>query len=293
MTWWARRALKVPLAIGGAARQALSAASQECSVSFLIYHRVDGGLPLELDLDTGLFARQLAFLAKTGRVIGYEQAVARLTANSGEDAGDWFVVTSDDGYEDFYTRVFPLLQEYALPAMLFVTTGFVEERVAYPLLSREPSGRGAQTPAVTWDMLGEMAASGLVTVGAHTHTHPVLAGQREPSGRGRVEEELAAPLELFERRLGMRPRHFAYPRAEWDATVRDMAARYYDTAAAGGGQRATAHGFDRYSIPRIPIRRSDGWLFFRAKLAGWLGGEEPVYAGLHNAAARLARLRSP
>ncbi len=177
--------------------------------------------------------------------------------------------------------MFPLLQEYALPALLFVTTGFVEERIAYPMLSAP----GAQTPAVTWEMLGEMAASGLVTLGAHTHTHPVLVGLPP----ARVEEELAAPLEWFARRLGLRPRHFAYPRAEWDETARGLAARYYDTAAAGGGRRATANDFDRYAIPRVPIRRSDGQLFFRAKLAGWLAGEERVYAGLHRAAVRLPK----
>ncbi len=285
MMQWARSGLKVPLAIGGAVRQAFGAShAADGNVAFLIYHRVDGALPLELDLDAGLFARQLAFLAGTGRVIGYEQAVERLLGGAAEN-GPAFVLTFDDGYADFYTRVFPLLQEYALPALLFVTTGFVEEQVAYPLLAAP----GAQTPAVTWEMLGEMATSGLVTLGAHTHTHPVLVGQ--PASR--VEEELAAPLELFDRRLGLRPRHFAYPRAVWDASVRDLAARYYATAAAGGGRCAMPRAFDRYAIPRIPIRRSDGWLFFRAKLAGWLAGEERVYAALHAAAGVAARFRRP
>jgi len=143
------------------------------------YHRVDGTLGLELDLDAGLFARQIEYLAATGKVISYEQAVARLAR--GERGGPAYVLTFDDGYEDFYTRVFPLLKAYALPAMLFVTTGFVEERVAYPLLAAP----GTQVAPVTWDMLGEMAASGLVTLGAHTHTHPVLVGQpARPRGGG-------------------------------------------------------------------------------------------------------------
>lgn len=282
MMQWARRALKAPLAASGAARQAISATQDDRGVIFLIYHRTEGTLGLELDLDAGLFARQVAYLAATGKVIGYEQAVARLAG--GERGGPAVVLTFDDGYEDFYTRVFPLLQEHRLPALLFVTTGFVEERVAYPLLAAP----GTQVAPVTWDMLGEMAESGLVTLGAHTHTHPVLAGQP----LDRVEEEMAGPLALFARRLGLRPRHFAYPRAEWDAAAREVATRYYDTAAAGGGHRATVHGFDAYAIPRLPIRRSDGWLFFRAKLAGWLDGEERAYARLHRAAARASSVTS-
>lgn len=281
MRQWARRALKAPLAAAGAVRQAIGGRPHDSGIAFLIYHRIDGTLGLELDLDAGLFARQLAYLAGTGKVIGYEQAAARLARGEAGD-GPAYVLTFDDGYEDFYTRVFPLLKAYALPALLFVTTGFVEERVAYPLLAAP----GTEVAPVTWDMLGEMAASGLVTLGAHTHTHPVLVGQPPD----RVEEEIAGPLALFERRLGLRPRHFAYPRAEWDAATREVAVRYYETAAAGGGYRATAHGFDAYAIPRLPIRRSDGWLFFRAKLAGWLDGEERVYARLHRAAAQVRRL---
>ena len=119
MMQWARRALKAPLAASGAARQAISATQDDRGVIFLIYHRTEGTLGLELDLDAGLFARQVAYLAATGKVIGYEQAVARL-ARAERDRNPAYVLTFDDGYEDFYTRVFPLLQEHRLPALLFV-----------------------------------------------------------------------------------------------------------------------------------------------------------------------------
>ena len=48
----------------------------------------------------------------------------------------------------------------------------------------------------------------------------------------------------------------------------------------GGGQKATPAHFQPYRIPRLPIRRSDDWLFFRAKVQGWLASEEAVYAWL-------------
>jgi peptidoglycan/xylan/chitin deacetylase (PgdA/CDA1 family) len=268
MKWMARKAAKTPLLASGIIRQSLRQKARSGGCSFLLYHRVDGKLPLELDLNAALFQRQAALLAASRRVIGYEEALKRLEHPEDGDEPS-YVLTFDDGYLDFYTCVFPLLKQYDLPAILFVTTGFVEEGTPYPMLSNP----GVDVKPVTWDMLGEMTESGLVTLGAHTHTHPVLTGKPRPE----IEEELVRPLELFERRLGLRPLHFAYPRAEADAEVRLLVALHYASAVAGGGRRAQPEEFDRHNIPRIPIRRSDGWQFFRAKLRGWLDDEEPMY----------------
>lgn len=237
--------------------------------AYLIYHSVNGQLPIELDLAPPLLERQLRYLAQTGRVISY---VAALTCfqRALPCAADNYVLTFDDGYRDFYTQVFPLLQRWRLPATLFVTTGFVEERVAYPMLSYP---KLAVEP-VTWEMVGEMAESGLVTLGAHTHTHPVLT-KVSPT---QIEEELARPIELFQQRLGIKPQHFCYPRAIWNPTVEKMVARYYESAVIGGGERATIEHFHPYRIPRLPIRRSDGWHYFQAKVEGQMANEEAFYA---------------
>lgn len=39
------------------------------------------------------------------------------------------VITVDDGYQDFYTVAFPILQELGVPATLYVTTKFVDQRL--------------------------------------------------------------------------------------------------------------------------------------------------------------------
>ena len=237
--------------------------------AYLIYHSVNGQLPIELDLAPPLLERQLRYLAQTGRVISYVAALACLQ-RALPCAADNYVLTFDDGYRDFYTQVYPLLQRWHLPATLFVTTGFVEERVAYPMLSYP----NLAVEPVTWEMLGEMAESGLVTLGAHTHTHPVLT-EVSPT---QIEEELTRPIELFHQRLGIKPQHFCYPRAIWNPTIEKMVARYYESAVIGGGTRATVEHFHPYRIPRLPIRRSDGWRYFQAKVEGQMANEEAFYA---------------
>lgn len=58
------------------------------------------------------------------------------------------VITIDDGYRDFYEVAFPVLREARVPAMLFVTTGFVDGTTWFwwdrlRVLLREGTGRRA------------------------------------------------------------------------------------------------------------------------------------------------------
>lgn len=248
-------------------RQGLGASRGVC---FLIYHKAGGQLPLDIDLPVPLLRRQLAYLAQTGRVVTYERALELLT--DGEAPGDdLYVLTFDDGYKDFYEQVFPLLTEFGLPTTLFVATGFVEGDFSPLTDSRLP------VEAVTWEMLRELRESKLITLGAHSHSHRTLAGQ--PADR--VREDLLRSRELFHQHLGQVPEHFAYPRGVWDGDVERQVRGMYRSAVIGGGEKAVASGFDPYRIPRIPIRTSDGWFFFRAKVRGWLAAEERVYSTLH------------
>ncbi|MEZ4617172.1 MAG: polysaccharide deacetylase family protein [Caldilineaceae bacterium] len=249
------------------------------AIAFLIYHSVSGRYPLELDLPPQLVERQLAYLAATGCVIDYATALQRLRAGEVGTAPS-YVLTFDDGYRDFYTTVYPLLQRWQLPATLFVNTGFVDEGIGYPMLSHPQLA----VEPVSWAMLGEMAESGLVTLGAHTHTHPVLTN----CAPDQVVEELAQPLALFRRELGFVPDHFCYPQARWNPQVEALVQRYYATAVIGEGRWATATTFAPYRIPRLPIRRSDGWRFFQAKVQGRMANEEAFYARIKGLWSRQA-----
>ena len=75
------------------------------------------------------------------------------------------VLTFDDGTADWPDVVLPALVERDLPATFYVSTDFVERGAPFP-----DDGR-----PVSWSGLAEMAATGLATIGSHTHTHRVLA----------------------------------------------------------------------------------------------------------------------
>jgi len=241
------------------------------SISFAIYHKVGGELNLEIDVPLGLFRRQMEYLAMLGRVVSFDKAIVML--NTGGIEGHYFVLTFDDGFREVYTLAYPILKELELPFIVYPTTRFLEESIPDDS-SGEPK-KGMEP--LNWDMLGEMAESGLATIGAHSHSHsecPAL-------GESVLRKDLERSHELFNARLGLKVRHFAYPRGLWSTNAEKIIASYYATAVIGGGKRMTGRSFNPLRISRIPVRRSDRWIYFLAKMRGWFSLEEDVYWAAH------------
>ena len=87
----------------------------------LLYHRVTDGIadPWSLCVSPANFRAQMRVLAtRDPRPLG---RLAADTTHGGR--GPQVAVTFDDGYADFRTTALPLLQEYGVPATLFVVTG--------------------------------------------------------------------------------------------------------------------------------------------------------------------------
>jgi sugar transferase (PEP-CTERM/EpsH1 system associated) len=99
------------------------------------YHRV---LPAHL-LDryifpamvqsTTVFQRQMEFFSRRGHVISLEEC-CHLLENQLPVPEHALVLTFDDGYKELFQTVKPVLERYHLPATIFLTTNYVEERTA-------------------------------------------------------------------------------------------------------------------------------------------------------------------
>lgn len=276
-----RAFVKAPLAL-----RDLLGAGPRAGVAFLIYHSVAGRTRLELDTPFAAFRRQMERLAVAGGVLAYEEAVAGLASGADLPRGRQ-VITFDDGYEDTARLAFPVVRDLGLPIAVFATTGLLERDADALRVWRH----AARLPPLAWEDLGRMLESGLVTLGAHTHAHPDCDALPEAA----VADEIERSAALFRRRLGCEPRHFAYPRARWAEAAEKVVRARYRTAVVGGGTLAVPRGFDPYRIPRVPVRRSDGLLFFGARVGGRLAAEERLYAALHGARRRLfpGRGRTP
>jgi peptidoglycan/xylan/chitin deacetylase (PgdA/CDA1 family) len=249
-----RKAAKVAVLPGG-----IATGRRPGDVTMLLYHQVrpEGG---EITLPAAVFERQLELLAESGQVLGIDQVT-----NPRGPGG--VIVTIDDGYRDFYDVVLPLLVRYRVPAILYLATA---------LVAGESAGNAADPDALRWDHLVEALATGLVSVGSHTHTHADLS--RAPEAL--VETELARSKGLIEDRLGVACRHFAYPWAVGSPTADKVVRRLFDTAALDAWRTNRAGAVDPWRLGRTPVLRSDGMAFFKAKAQGRLDGEALIYRAL-------------
>lgn len=96
----------------------------------------------------------------------------------------------------------------------------------------------------TWEACARLAEAGM-EVGAHTLTHPFLTTLPPAAQRA----EIAGSFDLIERRLGARPRGFAYPGGDHDES--SVAA----AAAAGAWSVTTLAGENDAATPLHRLRR--------------------------------------
>lgn len=226
----------------------------------LLYHRVGGGSGLAVDLPAGEFDDQMAVLA--GRVLPLETALASLSGPapaSGE--ADAVVVTFDDGTADFAEQALPSLVRHRIPATLYLASGFVERGEAF----------SAARP-LSWGALADCCATGLVTVGSHTHDHLLL--DRTPAAV--AIDDLDRSVGTIQDGLGVAPVDFAYPKAlpARDAAIEAAIRRRFRSAAVAG-TRPNVHGrTDPYRLARSPVQVDDGQRYFGRKVAGGMWFED-------------------
>ena len=70
---------------------------------------------------------------------------------------NYLLLTIDDAFSSFYLNAWPIIKKNKIPIILFVST-------------REVGKYGY----MTWDQIREIAASDLVTIGNHSHSHEYL-----------------------------------------------------------------------------------------------------------------------
>lgn len=158
-----------------------------------------------------------------------------------------FMVTVDDGYEDFYINAFPLLKLHHVPAVVGLVGRWIEERE--PVDQKTSTDRFfAKQKFVSWDQVNEMVASGLVEIASHSYDlhHGVLANPQqntEPAAvtliydvaaksyetteqrRLRVRADLQKNSALIRQHTGKAPRIMVWPYGATDAIAAEEAAR--------------------------------------------------------------------
>jgi peptidoglycan/xylan/chitin deacetylase (PgdA/CDA1 family) len=104
-------------------------------------------------------------------------------------------------------------------------------------------------------------AGGLVSIGAHTVTHPALTTIPHSERRS----EVVSSIETCERLAGRPVEGFAYPYGDMDADTKAIVAESGLQWACSTRSAAVARtGFDVFDLPRVQIANLDRDAFKRA-----------------------------
>ncbi len=149
--------------------------------------------------------------------------------------------------------------------------GCEEQKTALGALQSQASADGAQARtgyrALTRDEVYQLAAGGIVEIGAHTVSHPVLSALPATAQRAEIQESKARLEEI----LGRPVTSFAYPygtrsdyTSETVAVVRETGFACACSTFANVVRRRT----DRFQLPRFVVRDWGGEEF-AARLREW------------------------
>lgn len=203
------------------------------NVTILCYHEVDRAGDA-FAVSHQRFENHLQFLKKEGyhfvsldEYVRYCRGELNLPAKS-------VMITFDDGYRSFYTKVYPLLKKYQAPGMLAIVSSWT---------NHEEKPNDVRDTA-SWAELKEMEDSGLVAVVSHTHamhkqlainpqggrngvvgSHLYFDGRYETDEeyRTRVTNDINEVQRLFQENLGHKARAMVWPYGIYTKEAVDIA----------------------------------------------------------------------
>ena len=154
--------------------------------------------------------------------------------------GKWVCLTFDDGYQDNYTLAYPLLKRLEVPFAVYVTTGFIDNRLPMWWYAGERLG-------ITTESLKALDAAPLCTIGAHTVSHPKL----DTLSKEQQLDEINESKNALEQLLGHPIHHFSFPHGAYNDDTLDICRQldFHTAVMAWGGP--VRQGSSHTLLPRI------------------------------------------
>jgi peptidoglycan/xylan/chitin deacetylase (PgdA/CDA1 family) len=222
---WLSGLVAVLLAAGGTSLWL----SRHYVVPIIVYHHVNRlDSPQPDTVSPERFEWHMAYLKKHRYTVLPLRALVRIIRQGKPLPPRSVVITFDDGYEDNYTRAFPVLKKYGFPATIFVISDVLNTK-----------------GFLTTEQMREMHAQG-IDIGSHTRLHPYLP---DASSERRREEIFGSKARL-ERELGAEIALFAYPAGGFEEESKRLVAQ-----AGYAGACSTNRGYDRFNRDVFELKR--------------------------------------
>ncbi|MCB0337222.1 MAG: polysaccharide deacetylase family protein, partial [Bdellovibrionales bacterium] len=184
----------------GGSRQLVRGFQRRQPVTVLLYHRVDDAFKDALTVSVEQFRWQCTYLAKHYSVIAFSDLLKVQSFQSGKPL---VVITFDDGYACNFLNAAPILKELDLPAIFFVTSGFIGTN---RMFDHDKKLYQSPIPLMTWEQVRTLDEQGF-EIGSHTVNHVRCSDLSSED----LQRELEASKLEIEKQLGKSVPFFAYP----------------------------------------------------------------------------------
>jgi len=222
-------------------------------VVILMYHSVADN-DIFFTVKPKMFVKQIAYLKEHGyNVISLEKLVDCL--NSGKKIPSKTVIlTFDDGYQDNYNNVFPILKKYNFSATIFLATGLVGQEIN--------NAQNIPLKMLNWSQIRRMHNSGLIGFQPHTVSHRKF----NKITLDEIEKEIIDSKKIIEEKLNKKCAFFAYPRGLYGDEIIDILKNNEFKAARTVENGKVKRGDDLFKLKRISVNLATSFIQFKANL---------------------------
>jgi peptidoglycan/xylan/chitin deacetylase (PgdA/CDA1 family) len=227
--------------------------------AILMYHQIANISrqtdPLGLAIPPYQFEEQMSYLDRKG-----------YTCISLSDAVDYyqkglqpppksFVLTFDDGYQDFHTVACPIIEKHKFTATVFLVAGQIGSTSNWWMQEGSASGK----LMTKWEARDLIQRGYLL--GSHSLTHPFLNQLDDTAALGEIQNSRLLLQELANDPID----YFSYPFSACNMRTEQLVKLAGYTAACAGNSGA----WGIYHLWRAPCLRDETWLSYTLKITGW------------------------
>lgn len=221
-----------------------------------MYHSVDDDKCKKIALPAESFCRQMEYLSSKGyQTLTLDQFYNLMTTGQ-KIPRKSIILTFDDGYDDSYSVVFPILRKYNFVANFFITTNYVGTTKVFDWDEKISNRR----MILSWKEVKEMSDCGMV-IGSHTCTHRLLTQIPLKEARYEVETSKA----VIESKINKPVNFLSYPKNDFNEKIKKMV-KIAGYCGACATRLSINNKQDIFSLERTGIYKADNIISFRTKL---------------------------
>ena len=157
------------------------------------------------DKDYYIFENYLKFLSSQGSLSNLPDAIYRIQNNLIDAKKVDIVLTFDDGFEECYTVIAPLLEKYGVRGCFFINANYIEADDSYQQQFNERIHLDSKKP-MTWAQVKDLHNRGHL-IGSHTLDHENLSKLKDYE----IEKQIKTNKDILEKKLQYQCEHFAWP----------------------------------------------------------------------------------